>query len=242
MPNPEADRQGAEMPHIRIHRFRAGEGKEGSTEHGKPDWRRRLRQVYQRVMRAEGTEHAGRIDDPAEAEHTNDHEPQQHHRSEDVTDECSTLTLDQKQADQDRDADRNHDGREPGSVKLQALDGTQHRDGRCDDPIAIEQSGPDQTDDHQRGPPTAARRIPDVEQGQERHDAAFAAVVGAHDQNGVFERNNQNQRPQNDGHDAHDGFGRDRSCRIRGLFEPVKRAGANVAVDDAERRQSGSGG
>jgi hypothetical protein len=43
-------------------------------------------------------------------------------------------------------------------------------------------------------------------------------------------------------HDADDGCRRDRSGGIRGLLEPIERAGADVAVDNAERRKSrGSG-
>ena len=133
-------------------------------------------------------------------------------------------------------------GRELGRVELETLDGAEHRDGRRDDPIAIEEGGPDQTDDHQGGAPTAARRMANVEKRQQRDDAALAAVVGAHDQDGIFERDDQDQRPEDDGHDAHSGFGRDRSRCVGGLLEPIEHAGADVAVDDAERRESGSGG
>ena len=193
-------------------------------------------------MRAEGAQDVRCANDPAQAERADDQEPEQHHRPEDVADERRSFALDQEQANQDRSTDRNHDGCKLGCVELQTLDGAQHRNSRRDDPISVEQSGANQPDDHQRGAPTAARRVANIEKRQQCDDAALAAVVGAHDQDGIFERNDQDQRPEDDGHDAHRGFGRDGSRRICGLFEPIKRAGADIAVDNAERRESGSSG
>src|SRR5215831_4795362 len=48
------------------------------------------------------------------------------------------------------------------------------------------------------------------------------------------------ERPDYDRHDAHSGFGRDRSCCVCSLLEPIERAGADITVDDAERRERGS--
>jgi hypothetical protein len=72
--------------------------------------------------------------------------------------------------------------------------------------------------------------------------AALTAVVGAHDQNGVFERDDHDQRPEDDRHDAHDGFGREWSGGVCGLLERIERAGADIAVDDAECCESRAGG
>jgi hypothetical protein len=150
--------------------------------------------------------------------------------------------LHQEQPNQDRDADRNDDRRELGRVELEAFHGTQHRNGWCDDAVAVEQRGSDQPDDQQRGAPASGRRTPHIEKRQQRDNAALAAVVGAHDQDGVFERDDHDQRPEDHRRDANDGFGRDLSGGICGLLEPIERAGADVAVDDAERRQGrGSG-
>ena len=238
----EADRQAAEMAHIRIHRLGAGDGEEGGAEHGETDARRRMEQVDQRMMRAECAQDAGCRNDAAQAEHADGDKPDQHHRPEDVADERGSLALDQEQANQDRDADRNDDRRELGCVELETFDGAQHRDGRRDDAVAVEQRGADQPDDQQGGAPASGRRMPDIEKRQQRDDAALAAVVGAHDQDRVFERDDQDQRPEDQRHDAHDGFGRERSAGVCGLLERIERAGADIAVDDAERRESGGGG
>ncbi len=89
-----------------------------------------------------------------------------------------------------------------------------------------------------RGAPAPGRRMPDIEQRQQRDDAALAALVGAHDQDGVFERDDHDQRPEARRYDARHGFGRDRAGGVRGLLEPIECAGADVAVDDAEVRQA----
>jgi hypothetical protein len=139
------------------------------------------------MMRTEGAQDARCANDPAQAKRADGQEPEQHHRPEDVADERCSLALNQEQANQDSNADRNHEGRELGCVELQTLDGAEHRDGRRDDAIAVEQRGPDQTDDHQGGAPTAARRVANIEKCQQCDDAALTAIVGAHDQDGIFE-------------------------------------------------------
>src|SRR5208283_3584055 len=72
--------------------------------------------------------------------------------------------------------------------------------------------------------------------------ALSTEIAGAHDQDGVFERDDHDQRPEDHRHDADDGFGRDRSGGVCGLLEPIERAGADIAVDDAECGESRGGG
>jgi hypothetical protein len=152
-----------------------------------------MKQVDQRMMRAQCAQDLRRANDPAHTEHADDEEPYQHDRSEYVADERGSLALHQKQANQDCDADRNDDRRELGCVEFEAFHGTQDRDCRRDDTIAVEQRGADQADDEQGGAPATGRRMPDIEKRQQRDDAALAAVVGAHDQDGVFERDDHDQ-------------------------------------------------
>jgi Beta-lactamase len=66
----------------------------------------------------------------------------------------------------------------------------------------------------------------------------FALVVGAHDEDHVFERNYDHQRPE-DRRDAPQHVVRcelDTVIGMKGLLCGVKRTGANVAVNDAKRR------
>ena len=72
-------------------------------------------------------------------------------------------------------------------------------------------------------------------QGHQRQDAAFALVVGPHDDRGVFHRHHDDQRPQHQGNHAdHRLRGqRVRGRRLQALAEGVKRAGADVAEHHA---------
>ena len=166
-------------------------------------------------MGADGGQDARRPHDTEQAEQADRDEPHQHHRPEDVADEFGSLALDQEQGDQDRDGDGNDHRRQPGRVDLETFDGAEHRDRRRDHAVAVEQRGSDQTDDEQGGAPAPARCVPGVEQREQCHDAALAVIVGAQDQDGVFERDDEEERPEDQRHDAHHGFGRGRPARRR---------------------------
>ena len=72
-------------------------------------------------------------------------------------------------------------------VDLEPLDGGEHRDGRRDGAVAIEQRRADEPDDQEAGPPGAGRGVAGAQQRQHGDDAALAAVVGPQDQDRVFD-------------------------------------------------------
>jgi hypothetical protein len=76
--------------------------------------------------------------------------------------------------------------------------------------------------------------MPCVKQREQCHNTAFAVIVGAQYQNGVFERDDQEERPEDQRHDAHHRIRGGRSARLDGLLQPIERAGADIAVDDTE--------
>ena len=139
---------------------------------------------------------------------------------------------------QDRNADGDHERRKLGRFELEALDRAEHGDCGGDHAVAIEQRGADQPDEQERGTPAAGRRAPCVEESQKRDYAALAPVIGAHDQNGVFKRDDQDERPKDQRRDARNGFGRRGSTCFGGLLEGIERTSADVAVDNAQRSQS----
>jgi hypothetical protein len=61
-------------------------------------------------------------------------------------------------------------------------------------------------------------------------------------QDRVLERDGYNQSPQDQRGNAQYSVGRERPTGSGSLLESVKRARADIAVDDAERSQSRSGG
>jgi hypothetical protein len=84
--------------------------------------------------------------------------------------------------------------------------------------------------------------MPCVKQRKQCHNAALAVVVGAQDQNGVFERDDQEKRPEDHRHDAHHRIRGGRPTCLDGLLQRIERAGADIAVDDTERGKHRGGG
>ena len=84
-------------------------------------------------------------------------------------------------------------------------------------------------------------------QGRQRERAALAVVVGAQQDQHVFQRDDDDQRPQDQRQHAEYDIARDGvvvARRDRRLAEGVERAGADIAVDDADaaerqRREAG---
>ena len=85
---------------------------------------------------------------------------------------------------------------------IDAFDGGQHRQGRRDHGIAIEQRGADNAEERDD-----ADGLADTADGarSERHQgqrAALAVIVGAQQDDDVFERDDDEQRPKNERHHA----------------------------------------
>ena len=195
-------------------------------------------------MGLEGGEHGRRAGDAVQAERGDGQEPAEHDRPEDAADEGGALLLDGEQADQDDDGERHHGGRQRRRVDLEAFEGAQDGNRRRDGAVAVEQRGADQADDQEPGAPGAGLGVAGRQQGQQGDDAAFAVVVGAQDEQRVFDRDDQDQRPQDERDDAQHRVGRDRAAVAGGagrLLQRIERAGADVAIDDAEGAQRGRG-
>ncbi len=76
-------------------------------------------------------------------------------------------------------------------------------------------------------------------QGQQREHAALAFAVGPHDKEDVFDRDAEQQGPENQRQNAVDVMLRGSDgvvivLDVKALLERVERAGADVAKDDAE--------
>ena len=155
-------------------------------------------------------------------------------RSEPGRDRRRAAALHAEQPDQDREAQRDDVGLEGGRRELQPFDRRQHRDRRRDDRVAVEQRGAGHAEQRHRedvAPHDA------LKQRHQRERAALAVVVGAHDQEHVFQRHDDDQRPQHQRHDAEHHLARERAAGGRGgqaFLERVERARADVAVDDAD--------
>jgi hypothetical protein len=190
----------------------------------------------QAVDRIEGPEHVRRLDDLHQAEQAENEEPQAHHRPEEQPYVSGATALHDEQRDQDDQRERHHVGLEQRRRHLQALDRAQDRDRGRDHAVAVEQ-GCANHGQHQHGA-LPARRQGALRQRGKRQDASFAAVVGAQDDDHVFQRHDREQRPGDQGQHAE--YGRFAERQIPSLAEclahRVERARADIAVDDANRR------
>ena len=87
----------------------------------------------------------------------------------------------------------------------------------------------------------ASRRLEG--QRQQGQDPAFALIVGAHDQQHVFDGDNHDQRPHDQRQDAEYVFRPERQpvLGVEALPESIDRARPDVAEHDAERRDGEPG-
>ena len=162
--------------------------------------------------------------------------PQQHYRAEQSADVLCAFTLDGKQQQQHRQRNRQHPMRQRRADNRQPLCGGEHGNGRGNDGVAEKQSGADQPR-HRDQPGRFALQVLHGLLHQNHH-AAFAFVVGMEDKNHIFQRHHQNQRPDNQRYKTEDArFAHPHMRGQKGFFQGVKRAGADVAVNDAERGQ-----
>ena len=100
--------------------------------------------------------------------------------------------------------------------------------------VAIEQSGAGQANHEKGGTPPfivlAVRR-----QAEEGHDPALAVIIGPHDQQHVFRRDHDHQRPEHQRQQAKHNLGRIAApSRLEALAQRIDWARTNVAVHYTE--------
>jgi hypothetical protein len=154
-------------------------------------------------------------------------------------------TRDDEEPDDDGQAQRDDEVLEPRRRDREALHRAEHRDGRGDDAVAVEERRPEEPEHEQElAPPPCLLPADEREQGE---DAALAAVVGPHHEGEVLHDHDAHERPEHQRQHAEDVLGGGRHAVGPGeaLLERVQRARADVAVDHPERaegepRQSGA--
>ena len=187
------------------------------------------------MARVDGRQHDRLQAEPVHAEPGEHEEPQHHHRTEQAPDAVRPLLLDGKHANQNDHRDRHHVRFDHRRGDLQPFDGAEHRNGRRDHAVAVEERGAEEPQQHQHRP---LRHVAGTgrQQRGERQDATFAVVIGAHHDGDVLHRDHEDQRVDDEREHAEDVFGRggDAVRPVEALAQGVERAGADVAIDDAD--------
>ena len=231
----QADRLAPEMPHIGIERLRPRHREHHRTERQKsPD--RIGEEEVDRVVRRERPQYVRRLHDAEDTQHRDHAEIDEHDRPEHQPDPRGAAALDPEERDEDDEHQRQH---QPGKRRRgdrQPFDRAEHGDGRRDHRIAIEERRREHAEQHDPRRPAATLR-PARHEREQRQAAAFAIVVGAHDDRDVFDRDDDHHRPEHQAQHAHDVERIERQLVMpgKGFAEGVQRAGADVAEDDADR-------
>jgi hypothetical protein len=219
------------VPHVGIQGFAPGHGQEHSPQRQETD-HLVIDEKAHRVVRRQRRQHLRIGRDVVDANGGQRNEPHAQDRAEELPDARGAMVLHEEQADQNAQGDRQHERLEARRGDLQALDGGQHRDGRRDDTVTIEQGRPEHAKDDDDGPLAWPLLGAFQHARQEGHHTTFAMVVGAQHDDDVLEGNDDQQRPDDQRQNAQDVRLDHRQRvvhRIEGFLERIKRAGADVA-------------
>ena len=233
----DPDRPLAEVAHVGVERLGAGDAQHDRAERHERDARVR-EQEHQRVVRRERFQDRGVVADVHQPEHCEHREPQHHHRPEELADALGAVALEQEQGGQHDQRDRHDPAVEARCRDLQSLDRGEDGDGGRDDAVAEEDRGAEDADEEQ--PPAQRRPVAHRRRREREHrdQAALAVVVGAQDQHDVLDRDDDRQRPEHQRQHAVDvAFGERHVAVGEHFLQRVERAGADVAVDDADRAE-----
>ncbi|MNG92777.1 hypothetical protein D3C79_517230 [compost metagenome] len=230
----------AKMPHVRIERLHPRDGQHHGAQ-GKEGGALVGHEEAQRPDRVERPQHLGVLEDAVQAQHRQGQEPDQHDGGKQLAHGGGAMFLDGEQQGQHQHRERHYIGIQGGGRYFQALDGRHHRHGRGDHHLTIEEAAADEPQDDQHRRP-CLRGVA----GRERHqgeDAPFARVVRPHHEGEVLDRDHQDQQPEDEREKAQDGGGFDPEPELarQALAQGIERAGADIAIDHADRRQHDAG-
>jgi hypothetical protein len=195
--------------------------------------------IYQEpdaVIGIERLENAEVVGDMVDADRRHGEEPDDGDRAEKDRHGPSSARLDRKQHDQDDDRNRHDILMECRRDDLETFDRRQDRQRRRDHRIAEKQRGAENADQQQDA--AALFRNGLDHQRQERQRAAFAVIVRLQQKNDVFERDDDRQCPEEQRDQADNCETLDvliMGDRTQGFAKGIKRARADIAVDDSDR-------
>lgn len=230
----DADRLLAEVTQVRIQRLAAGHHQHHRAQGDEGDPAVVDAKAH-RVQRIDGRQHMRVAPDLRHAQRRQRGEPHQHHRTKGLAHAAGAETLHREQPGQHDQRDR-HDGvvilRE---VDVDAFHRPQHRHRRRDHRIPEEDRGAEQADQHQAAP--QLRLVAHRRRRQRQHgdETAFAVVIGAQDQQHIFEGDDDRHRPEQQGQHAQNVVVCQRHMpAMKHFLQGIQGAGADVPVHNTQ--------
>ena len=225
------------MAHVGIERFAAGHRQKHAAKNQKRQ-SRLFDKHAKAIDRIEGVEYFEIIADVNQPHEANDGKPQGCHGRKNRGNAGGAAVLEQEQAEEHGKGERHHHEFKPGIDNGKAFNGREHRHGGRDHRVAKEKC---RANDAKRQHHAALFLQQRFDKHDERENAAFALVVGAHEKDDVFQPDDQDQGPEQERDNAEDrkaqvAAGIDH--RVQGLAHGVKRACADVAKDHANGGES----
>ncbi len=228
------DRLTTEMAQVGVQCFGAGNGEKYGAERDEAD-HAVSRQETHPVARIESQENFGLADNRNDAGNCDGDEPQRGDGTEEGSHFGGSGGLHGKQRHQNHHRERHDVWIEGGRCDLEAFDRGEHRQRRRDHRIAIEQRGADDAAEHHGARALAERALGQCHQ---RERAAFAAVVRSQQDEHVFQRDHDDQGPQDERQHAQHRLARQVAVPADGgghrFAQGIERAGSDVPVDDAD--------
>ena len=229
----EPDWPATELPHVGIERF--------STRHTQDH--RSQSQECQHGFTAEETHCIHRVnrrndlrglDQASKAEYSNRDEPDEHHWTEGCTHLPGPMPLHHKQRDKNHHGDWHNPRSQPRINELKPFNGRQHGNGRGNHAVAVEQR---RTQDAQAHDELSTVLHLRNRERSERHDAAFAIIVGPHHDEHVLDRHNECQGPEHHRRRAIDAVLNSWNVvdTVEDFLERIQRASTDVAEHNTER-------
>ncbi len=224
-----------EVAHVGVEHLGAGDRQDDRAEYAE-DARARVRGEADGLEGIEGRYDPRLGHDRRDAKDAHDREPYGYHWAEDTPDLGRAPRLEREQGDEDEQGEGQDIGREIRRDQLESLDGREHRDGRRDHPIAVDERGAEdpQAGDEGRALRASLGELPGDE-ADEGENAALALVVRAQDYDEVLDADHEGQDPQEEGDHADHVVALDRDAvrRVEALSEGIYGRGADVAEDYA---------
>ena len=222
------------MAHVGIERLATGDGQEHTAEHQE----RKARPFDQHgdaVKRVKGIENIRIVEQMIETHDAEDEKPDRGDRREQRGDTRRALVLEQEQRDENAERQGHDKGLEVRVDDIQPFDGGEHRHGGRYHRVAEEERSTYDAHGQNEAALFLEQRF---NQHDQRKNAAFALVVGAHQEHDIFERDDEDQGPdQQRGHAQYRGpqIATRHNNRMQRFAHGIERTGADVAENNADR-------